>query len=71
MGMTSLTHQEAPASEFLLEESVVEEEIVEEVKVCEEGCTLEEGHEGDCVLEEVEEIEDVEVILKTNSMEKD
>ena len=55
-------------AEAMEEEKIEIIEEVAEVKICEEGCTLEEGHEGDCVLEEVE---DVEVILKTTSMERD
>ena len=49
--------------------AVVEEVIEEvaEVKVCLEGCTLEEGHEGECVVKK----EEIEVILKTTSMERD
>lgn len=74
IGMSSLTHEEMPVSEELLAEALEEEvpeeidtEEAEEVKTCLEGCTLEEGHEGACVLKK----EDVEVILKTTSMEKD
>ncbi len=73
IGMSSLPHEELPVSEELLAEAMEEEEpeeIIEEVaevKVCLEGCTLEEGHEGECVVKE----EEIEVILKTTSMERD
>lgn len=73
IGMSSLPHEELPVSEELLAEAMEEEEpeeVIEEVaevKVCLEGCTLEEGHEGECVVKE----EDIEVILKTTSMERD
>lgn len=73
IGMSSLPHEELPVSEELLAEAMEEEEpeeVIEEVaevKVCLEGCTLEEGHEGVCVVKE----EDIEVILKTTSMERD
>lgn len=71
--MSSLPHEELPVSEELLAEAMEEEqeEIIEEVtelKVCEEGCGLPTGHEGDCVVSEVKEIE---VILKSTSMERD
>lgn len=73
VGMSSLPNKEQPVSQELLAEAMEEEvkEVIEEVaevKVCQEGCTLEEGHEGDCIIEEVEEIE---VILKSTSMERD
>lgn len=73
IGMSSLPHEELPVSEELLAEAMEEEEpeeVIEEVaevKVCLEGCTLEEGHEGECVVKE----EEIEVILKTTSMERD
>ncbi len=76
IGMASIPHEEKPVSQELLEEAMAEEETEEqeelieevaEVKVCEEGCTLEEGHEGDCVVKK----EDVKVILKSTSMERD
>lgn len=71
--MASLPHEELPVSEELLAETLEEEpeEIIEELaeeKICEEGCTLEPGHEGDCVVSEVKEIE---VVLKSTSMERD
>lgn len=80
IGISSIPHQEQPVSQELLAEAeaVMEAETVEieevleetaEVRVCEEGCTLEEGHEGDCEIEE--KVEDVEVILKSTSMERD
>ena len=70
-GMSSLDHEELPVSEMLLAEAAMEkpeeaEEVIEE-KNCIEGCILEEGHEGDCVLEK----EEIEVILKSTSMERD
>lgn len=71
--MSSIPHKELPVSQELLEEAMEEEEpeeIIEEiaeVKVCEEGCTLEKGHEGECVVE----AEEIEVILKSTSMERD
>lgn len=72
IGMVSLPHEELPVSEELLAEALEEEpeEIIEvaEEKVCEEGCTLEPGHEGECV---VESEEDIEVVLKSTSMERD
>ena len=59
IGMTSIHQEELPVSEELLAEAMAEpEEEVEkmaEVKLCLEGCTLEEGHEGDCVLPPKEE----------------
>lgn len=75
IGMASIPHEEQPVSQELIEEAlkeeeseeIVEEEISEE-KVCLEGCTLEPGHEGDCV---VKKEEDIEVVLKTTSMERD
>lgn len=80
IGMGSLPHQEQPVSTELLAEAqdakepdVVEEEeeepeeIIEE-KICEEGCTLEPGHEGNCVLEEKK---DIQVVLKSTSVERD
>ncbi len=74
IGMTSIPHEEQPVSRELLEETMeeeepekIEEEIAEE-KVCLEGCTLEKGHAGDCV---VKKEEDIEVVLKTTSMERD
>lgn len=71
--MTSIHQEELPVSEELLAEAMAEpeEEIEEiaEVKLCLEGCTLEEGHEGDCVLPPEEK--DIEVVLKTTSMERD
>ncbi len=72
-GMSSLTHEEMPVSQELLAEAMAAEEpeeIVEEVaevKPCQEGCTLEEGHEGECVIK----AEDIEVVLKTTSLERD
>lgn len=77
IGIGSLPNKEQPVSMELLaeaeeqiEETVpVEEPVpVEEEKICEEGCTLGPGHEGDCVIEEKE---DVQVILKTTSVERD
>ncbi len=76
IGMASITHEEQPVSQELLAEAstaVEEEAIIEEVaevKVCEEGCTLEEGHEGPCKIEEKEK-DIIEVILKSTSMERD
>ena len=71
--MTSIHQEELPVSEELLAEAMAEpEEEVEEmaeVKLCLEGCTLEEGHEGDCVLPPKEG--DIEVVLKSTSMERD
>lgn len=73
IGMVSIPHEEQPVSPELLAEAMAEEEpeeIIEEtaeVKVCEEGCTLEPGHEGDCVVKK----EDIEVVLKSTSMERD
>ena len=78
IGMSSITHEESPVSQELLleasasaeqEQKIEEVEDVAEVKVCEEGCTLEEGHDGPCKIEEKEEI--IEVILKSTSMERD
>lgn len=72
--MASIPHEEQPVSQDLIEEAMKEEEpeeVVEEIaeeKVCVEGCTLEPGHEGDCV---VRKEEDIEVVLKTTSMERD
>lgn len=71
--MTSIPHVEQPVSQELLAEALEEEkedviEEIAEVKMCEEGCTLESGHEGECVIEEVEA---VEVILKSTSLERD
>ncbi len=71
--MASLPHEELPVSEELLAETLEEEpeEIIEELaeeKICEEGCTLEPGHEGDCVVSEVNEIE---VFLKSTYLERD
>lgn len=60
IGMASLPHQEQPVSSALLEEAQAEEEpevIVEEV--------IEEPEE------EMEEAEDIEVVLKSTSMERD
>ena len=73
VGMSSLKHEERPVSAELLAETVEEEpeEIIEEVseiKVCEKGCGLPTGHEGECVVSEVKEIE---VVLKSTSMERD
>lgn len=73
IGMSSIPHKELPVSEELLAEALEEEpeEIIEEVveeKICELGCGLPTGHEGDCVVSEVKEIE---VILKSTSMERD
>ncbi len=74
IGMSSLTHEERPVSEMLLAEAAMEdepEEIIEEaeeIKVCEKGCGLPTGHEGDCVVSQVKEIE---VVLKSTSMERD
>ena len=73
IGMSSIPHKELPVSEELLAEAMEEEpeEIIEEVaeeKVCELGCGLPTGHEGDCVVSEVKEIE---VVLKSISMERD
>ena len=72
IGMSSLPHKELPVSEELLAEAIEEpEELAEEVaeeKICELGCGLPTGHEGDCVVSEVKEIE---VILKSTSMERD
>ena len=74
IGIASIPHKEMPVSQELLAEALeeeVEEEIVEEeiaeVQLCQEGCTLEEGHEGECVME----AELIEVILKSTSMERD
>lgn len=76
IGMGSLPHKEQPVSNELLAEAqeakeaeIVEEpeEIIEE-KICEEGCTLEPGHEGECVIEKEEVIQ---VILKSTSIERD
>lgn len=75
IGMSSIPHEELPVSKELLAEasaSQEEKDVIEEVaqvKVCEEGCTLEEGHEGPCKIEEIEEI--VEVVLKSTSIERD
>lgn len=73
IGMSSLPHEELPVSEALLAEAMAEEpeeiiEEAEELKVCKEGCGLPTGHEGECVISEVKEIE---VILKSTSMERD
>lgn len=73
IGMSSLPHEELPVSEELLAEAMAEEpeeiiEEAEELKVCKEGCGLPTGHEGECVISEVKEIE---VILKSTSMERD
>lgn len=75
IGMSSLTHEERPVSEALLAEAMVaeleeieEETPEEEIKVCEMGCGLPTGHEGDCVISQVKEIE---VVLKSTSMERD
>ena len=73
IGMSSLQHEERPVSAELLAEALEEEpeEIIEEVseiKVCEKGCGLPTGHEGECVVSEVKEIE---VVLKSTSMERD
>ncbi|MBR4138665.1 MAG: hypothetical protein IKT88_01745 [Lachnospiraceae bacterium] len=74
IGMSSLTHEERPVSEMLLAEAAMEEEPeeiieeVEEIKACELGCGLPTGHEGDCVVSQVKEIE---VVLKSTSMERD
>ena len=74
IGISSIPHKEMPVSQELLAETLEEEvteEIVEEeiaeVQLCQEGCTLEEGHEGECVME----AELIEVILKSTSMERD
>lgn len=72
VGMASIPHEEQPVSQELLEEAQAEEiaeveEIEEEIRDCEEGCTLEEGHEGPCVVKK----EDVRVVLKSTSMERD
>ena len=75
IGMSSIPHEELPVSKELLAEasaSQEEKDVIEEVaqvKVCEEGCTLEEGHEGPCKIKEIEEI--VEVVLKSTSIERD
>ena len=75
IGMSSITHEEPPVSQELLAEASAykeEKDVIDEVaqvKVCEEGCTLEEGHEGPCKIEEIEEI--VEVVLKSTSIERD
>ncbi len=75
IGVSSLSHEEQPVSQELLaeiyEEEEPEETIEEEaakIRVCEKGCTLETGHEGDCVIVTKE---DVEVILKSTSVERD
>ena len=73
IGMSSLPHEELPVSEELLAEAMAEEpeeiiEEAEELKVCKEGCGLPTGHEGECVISEVKEIE---VVLKSTSMERD
>ncbi len=74
IGMSSLLHKEQPVSAELLAEALEEEEpeeIIEdvaEIKVCEKGCTLETGHEGECVMAVKE---DVEVVLKSTSVERD
>ena len=74
IGMSSLTHEERPVSEMLLAEATMAEEPeeiieeVEEIKACELGCGLPTGHEGDCVVSQVKEIE---VVLKSTSMERD
>lgn len=73
VGMAAIPHEEQPVSEELIAEAMAEEpeEIVEEPaeeKECLEGCTLEKGHEGDCVVEKAEK---VEVVLKTTSVERD
>lgn len=75
IGMASLPHEEQPVSQELLAEAMAEEpeepeeveEEVEKVRECLEGCTLEPGHDGPCVLK----TENVEVVLKTTSMERD
>ena len=72
--ISSLPHKELPVSEELLAEALEEEPeeiIIEEVaeeKVCEIGCGLPTGHEGDCVVSVAKEIE---VVLKSTSMERD
>ncbi len=73
IGMSSLPHEELPVSEELLAEAMEEEpevmiEEAEEIKVCELGCGLPTGHDGECVVSEVKEIE---VVLKSTSMERD
>ena len=60
IGMSSLQHEERPVSAELLAEAMEEEpeemiEEVSEVKVCEKGCGLPTGHEGECVVSEVKE----------------
>lgn len=75
IGMASLPHEEQPVSQELLAEAMAEEkeepeeveEEKEKIRECLEGCTLEPGHDGPCVLK----TEDVEVVLKTTSMERD
>lgn len=73
-GMASIPHEEQPVSQELLEEAMADDieeteepEEEETLKVCEEGCTLEEGHDGPCVVKK----EDVKIVLKTTSMERD
>ena len=74
IGISSLPHKELPVSEELLAEAMKEESeeiIIEEVaeeKVCEIGCGLATGHEGECVVSVAKEIE---VVLKSTSMERD
>ena len=74
LGISSLPHKELPVSEELLAEALEEEPeeiIIEEVaeeKVCAVGCGLPTGHEGDCVVSVAKEIE---VVLKSTSMERD
>lgn len=72
IGMSSLPHEEQPVALSLLAEAEEPEQTEEaeepEQKICIEGCTLEPGHEGACVIEEKEMIE---VVLKTTSVERD
>lgn len=75
IGMASIPHEESPVSEELLEEAMAqqlaqldESETEDDYrKICEEGCTLEEGHDGPCVVKK----EDVKVVLKSTSVERD
>ncbi len=78
IGMSSLSHEEPPVSEELLAEAMAEEEPEEEIEIeeeevaefvpCQKGCILETGHEGECVMAEKD---NVEVVLKSTSMERD
>lgn len=74
IGMVSLPNKEQPVSLELLAETEEPEktELPEEPekKICAEGCTLEPGHEGECVFA-AEEKEVIEVVLKTTSVERD